>query len=90
MTTLAEDGKTQVHVFAPDTELPQSAFLKPHSVVHLTVDNLSRESLARVLARLHDCRVSVNASRSAGTVSGEFEGTLTDIAAHFALEVETQ
>lgn len=87
MTTRAKDGKLLTHVFAPDTMLPQSAILKQDSVVRLTLHNLPRASLARVLARLHDRQVSVSTMRSAEPVSGEFDGTLSEIAAHFALDV---
>lgn len=86
-TALGEGGKTLTHVFAPGTDLPESALLKHDSVVRLTVNNLSRESLARVMGRLHQRKVDVGATRSIGTVSGEFEGTLSEIAAHFALDL---
>lgn len=89
MTSL-KDGKTLTRVFSPGTVLPQSALLKHDSVVRLTVDNLSRESLARVMGRLHQRKVSVAGTLSEATVSGKFEGTLSEIAAHFALDVETR
>ena len=90
MTALGKDGKPRTHVFAPGTVLPPSALLKQDSVVRLTVNDLSRESLARVMGRLHHRKVTVAAIRSEATVSGEFEGTLLEIAAHFALNVETR
>ena len=86
--TSIKDGKTLTRVFAPGTVLPQSALLKQDSVVRLTVDKLSRESLARVMGRLHQRKVSVTETLTEATVSGEFEGTLSEIAAHFALDVE--
>lgn len=39
------------------------------------------------MGRLHQRKVSVAETLSEATVSGNFEGTLTEIAAHYALDV---